>query len=277
MTVRALDCNPKLAEIIQTEAQRVAALVAEDVAYRAEESYGRIDHRTGEVLRVRPTELTTARRLAASNGMPTEETTDTIGKLWAWGLLEHPEFANDLLRDAGRRYAASYWRRYGDVCARGSAYAEMTGRSSGGPPSVVIPDEALDLLAEQRFRSRDDALRDVSAKRAVDVVCVDGAGDNDPAWLVDLMTGYPRETRDLRMNLAAKASAIGSGTKDEQRRAERLHDDARRALDREVRVLRGALLPHPQVACIVTGLAELARIDRADGFHRPKRGRKEDD
>lgn len=254
------------------EQQRVAAVVADDIAYRAERAGGIIDPATGEPRRVRPTDLIAQRRRHASNGMPEEETTDTIGKMWAWGLLDNSEFAADLLRDAGRRYAASYWRRYGPVCARSGPYSEMTGRSSGGPPSIVIPDEALDVLAEERFRARDAALCEVgrSVKKGVDLVCVDGAGDNDPSWLVDLMNGYPAETRKLRVLLADRAAALEIGDKESRRKATRLHNDARRGLEREIRELRLRMVP-AMAGDVRAGLIELAKVDRAEGLHRPRR------
>ncbi len=272
----ALAANPRLAEITRREEERVAKVVADHAAWLAEQSFGAIDPHTGEPRRVRPTDIIAQRREWASNGMPGEETTDTIGKLWAFGLLDNGEFAADLLRDAGRRYAASYWRRFGPVCARSGAYAEMTGRSSGGPPAIVIPDAELDALAEQRFRDRDDALRAAGrmVKKEIDLVCVDGQGDNDPTWLLDLMNGYPRETREARLILAAAEAQVPTLTGEARRKAIRRYDDARRALAQKQREARIDRLPHSEVHRIVTGLVELARIDRREGLHRPKRTRK---
>jgi hypothetical protein len=263
------------------ERGRVERIVAEDVAYRAEQSFGSIDPVTGEPRRVRPSDHVAARRAIAANGMPEPETIDTIGKLWAWGFLDGERFAPDLLRDAGRRYAVAYWFRYGPVVAKSGAYAEMTGRSGGGPPSVVIADPERDEIAESRFRDRDDTIRNLGwpVKVMVDQVCVDCQGDNDPGWLVDLMQGYPVETRDLRAHANHLMLECGAGSKIEQRRKEMAADAADRKLKYALIELRRERVPHKPLEVLRFGLVALAEIDRAEGFHRPKRGRpsKEDD
>jgi hypothetical protein len=261
------------------EEARVKALLARDRHDRALQAGGPLDPVAGEPKRVPPSDFVKARRAARSNGMPEQETEDTIGRLWAWGLLDGPlpngdqnTIDADLLRDAGRRYAASYWRRYGPVSPRASHFEEMTGRSSG-PGFTVIPDEERDRLAEERFQRRDQALRACKAKRVIDLVCVDGAGDNDPSFLVALMQGYPAETRQERIRLASAEAELGRGNGKEQRLAERRVADAKRALKRKLIETRIRQVPHQEVALIVLGLSELARIDRAEGLHRPKRGR----
>lgn len=271
-----MEANPKLAAITLAEQQRVAAVVAEDIAYRADLARGPLDFVTGEVRRVRPTEITAARRRQAANAMPENETTDTIGKLWAWGLLDGERFAGDLLRDAGRRYGAAYWHRYGQVCAQTPSYSGLGMGVRSGPPSIVIPDPERDELNEAFFQNRDDALRrlDRRVKVLVDQMCVDGAGDNDPGWLVDLIAGYPVETRTMRGDIGLRELACGFGTKDEQRRKERLAADARRRLDAELRRLRAKRLPNEDISILCTGLVALAEIDRCDGFHRARRSKK---
>lgn len=228
-----------------------------------------------EEQRIPPSEMVKARRVARSNGMPAEETEDTIGRLWAWGFLDGGQIDADLLRDAGRRYAASYWRRYGPVCPRVAHFEEMTGRSSG-PGFTVIVDEDQDRIAEDRFRARDAALRACGAKQLIDQVCVDGAGDNDPAWLIDAMNGFPAETRQERVVLASAEALIGKGDSKAQRAAERRLAEARRRLKHKEIQSRISLVPHQRVAQIVLGLTELARIDRAEGLHAPKRGRRKE-
>lgn len=274
-----MERNPKIEQAIIDEAARVRGILARDRHDRALEAGGPLDPATGEPKRVPPSEFVRQRRAARSNGMPEQETEDTIGRLWAWGFLGGPlpsgepsDFDADLLRDAGRRYAASYWRRYGPVSAKAGHYEEMTGRSSG-PGFTVIGDEEQDRLAEERFQRRDDALRACKAKRVIDMICVDGAGDNDPSWLIAVMAGYPAETRQERIRLASAEAEIGRGNGRDQRGAERRADDARRALNRKLRDTRRLQVPHREVALIVSGLSELARIDRAEGLHRPKRGR----
>jgi hypothetical protein len=233
-----------------------------------------------EEQRIPPTEMVKARRAARSNGMSEAETEDTIGRLWAWGFLDGPlpngdqnTIDADLLRDAGRRYAASYWRRYGPVSPRASHFEEMTGRSSG-PGFTVIVDEDQDRIAEDRFRARDAALRACGAKQLIDQVCVDGAGDNDPGWLIETINGFPSETRQERVAVASAEAMIGKGDSKAQRAAERRLAEAQRRLKRKIIETRLLVIRHDLVAKIVLGLSELARIDRAEGWHKPKRGRK---
>lgn len=256
--------------IIDAEQERVRGVLARDRHDRAIEAGGPLDPMTGEPKRVPPSEFVRQRRAARSNGMPEQETEDTIGRLWAWEFLDGSDIEADLLRDAGRRYAASYWRRYGPVSAKAGHYEEMTGRSSG-PGRTVITDEERDRIAEERFQRRDDALRACKAKRVIDQVCVDGAGDNDPSFLVALMQGYPAETRQERIRLASAEAELGRANGRDQRCAERKVADARRALNRKLRDTRIRQVPHQEIALMVLGLSELARIDRAEGLHRPRK------
>jgi hypothetical protein len=133
------------------------------------------------------------------------------------------------------------------------------------------------MLIEERFRARDKALTDTRAKRHVDLVCVDGAGDNDPGWLVDLMTGYLAETRALRVELLSLELALANDmpAKD-MLKAKRAHDVARKKLSIKINALRSSQLPQPVVDSIRVGLAALADLDRAEGFHRPKRKQADD-
>jgi hypothetical protein len=260
---------------LETESERVAGLIAEDQRDRHERDIAMIDP-DGERRFVRPPTLIAERRRIAANGMSEAECTDTIGKLWSWGLLDGGRYAPDLLRDAGRRYAAAYWFRYGRVCPSIAAYADII-RGSGSK-TTYIADEAIDELVESRFRARDNALRDVKAKAAVDRVCVDGAGDNDPGWLIDLMCGYPAETRGRRTAIAMSEAFILSETtaKDKEKAEQKLARE-QRLLRNEINMLRVSLLPHALIVSIRDGLCALADIDRADGLHRPKRSRKSDD
>jgi hypothetical protein len=271
----------KLEQIDDRERQRVAGIIAEDAAYRAEQAAGLIDPATSELRRVRPSDFVAARRAIAANGMPEQEATDTIGKMWAWGLLDGERFASDLLRDAGRRYAVAYWFRYGPVVAKSGAYAEMTGRSSGGPAAVVIADPERDEIAETRYRNRDDALRNLGrpVKVMVDQVCVDFQGDNDPGWLVDLMQGFPFETRNLRAHANHLSLECDGGTKSQKRDHQAAIDVAERKVKYALIELRHERVPHKSLELLRFGLIALAEIDRAEGFHKPKRGRppKDDD
>lgn len=260
----------RVKRLIEAEAETARA-EANDLAHR---------QRTGLPPRVKPPAEVVARRQARSNGMPEQETEDTIGRLWAWGFLSTPlpngeacDIDSDLLRDAGRRYAASYWRRFGPVSPRASHFEEMSGRSSG-PSRTVITDEERDQIAEERFRRRDEALRSVGAKKLVDMVCVDGAGDNDPGWLIETMRGFPAETRQERVGLASAEAMLGKGDDKAQRRAARNHKAAKRALDAKIREAKLTYWDPKVLGPIVAGLRELAMIDRGEGLHAPKRGRK---
>jgi hypothetical protein len=259
----------------QTEAERVAALIASDQADRHERDIALLDP-DGERRFVRPPAQIAERRRIAANGMSEAECTDTIGKLWAHGLLDGGRYAPDLLRDAGRRYAAAYWFRYGKVCASISAYADIIRVS--GSKTTFIADAAVDERVEAHFRARDNALRDARAKRAVDLVCVDSAGDNDPGWLINLMVGYPAETREQRMTVLICEQEVLQAKKGPQlEKAERKLLAAKRRLSFRIKELRAELLPHATVAIIRDGLSALADVDRADGLHRPKRPRKSEE
>ncbi len=264
-------------KLLAAEKARVQRLIDDEAADAKREADDRAwRQRNGTEQRIKPTREVILRRLARSNGMPAEETEDTIGRLWAWGFLDGSEIDCDLLRDAGRRYAASYWRRFGPLSAKSGHYEEMTGRSSGGPAMVVIPDEERDRIAEERFCRRDDALRAVGAKVVVDQICVDGAGDNDPAWLVDTMNGFPAETRQERLALAEAEGALAKAERDGKplEWSQRKRREAERNLQRKIRQSRVDIVPHSRVQMIVLGLTELARVDRAEGLHRPKRQKK---
>lgn len=258
----------------ELESARVAGLIAQDQIDRHERDIALLDP-DGERRFVRPPELIAERRRIAANGMSEAECTDTIGKLWSWGLLDGGRYAPDLLRDAGRRYAAAYWFRYGQVCPSIAAYSDIV-RGSGSK-TTFIADAAVDELVEARFRARDNALRDVRAKRSVDLVCVDGAGDNDPGWLINLMVGYPAETREQRLKVLECEQALAQGLKGaELEKVERRLAAAKRKLSWRIKELRTELLPHATIATIRDGLCALADLDKADGLHRPKRAPKVD-
>jgi len=261
-------------EIDQRERVRIASLIVAEQSYRAGESLG-IANVDGEPRLLKATDVVAARRAASANGMPEAECTDTIGRLWAWGFLDHGRFAPDLLRDAGRRYAAAYWFRYGPVCGKTGAYSDMRG-GNGGPPKQGYFDEGDDAIAEERFRRRDDAVRALvrQAKTMVDQVCVDGQGDNDPAWLMDEIGGYPVLTAAVRTMIARKELALNSGTKNERRLAKRRLDNSRGDLSHLLRDARREFIPHSAVEMLVSALDMLAAIDRSEGLHKPKRREK---
>ena len=270
-----MTARPSFKDMDQSERMRVAQLIVADGEY-AHAEMAALTSEDGARQRSKPTDHVAMLRRQRSNGMPEHECTDTIGRAWAFGLLDGARFAPDLLRDAGRRYAASYWWRWGPVCAHIGSYGEMSGRSSG-PPSVVIADPEKDAIADARFRRRDDAIRALKhgrrVKDMVDLFCVDGQGDNDPGFLIDLIQGYPAETINMRTELAMKEARADVGSKDERRRAQRLVDDVERAIKKRMRELRQERLPHADLVLLRDGLTELAAIDQAEGLHKKmKRG-----
>jgi hypothetical protein len=257
----------------ERERLRVAALIVAEQQWREGEQFA-IANVDGRPRLLKATDVIAARRAAASNGMGESETTDTIGKLWAHDFLVSGRFESDLLRDAGRRYAAAYWWRYGPVCGRTGAYSDM--RGSGWISTTVIVDESADLIAEQRFRARDDAVRTsgLFTKFAVDQVCVDGQGDNDPLWLIDLINGYSTLTEKVRVTIARKKASLTLGTKHDRRLAKRRLDSSRAELTRILKEARAASVPHRTVKMIVCGLEALATVDKGEGLHKPRRGEK---
>lgn len=272
--------NDRLREIERRERDRVAVVLADDRQWLLERQHAALDP-DGAGQRQRATDVVAARRRRSANGYSEAEAIDTIGKLWAWGMLDGTDVETDLLRDAGRRYAAVYWHRYGLVCPSIGTYGEMV-RGSTGPRMTTIIDPDQDLDAENRFRNRDEALRTLPdgqrVKAAVDQFCVDGAGDNDPGWLIDMMNGYEAETRALRLAVNDREVKLAAATTpDERRRAQRNLDDAERALRRELRDLRRRRVPHAALHRLRDGLVELMRIDAREGHHRVRRERRDEE
>lgn len=261
----------RIKSIMAAEAARVQGLIAQDRQDTLERQQALLDP-DGERRLERPTDAVRTRRAVAANGMSEAEVFDTIGKLWTWGLLDGGQFDADLMRDAGRRYAAVYWHRYGAVCAAVGAYGEMVSARSSGPKQTFIADPDADLEAEDAFRRRDEALCRVGAKRQVDQVCVDGAGDNDPGWLIELMLGFPTQTRNQRAEIAAAEAEAMALVGEAREKALRRIRKLERALRMKLGLLRVEVLPQRVLASIRLGLDELVRIDAGEGWHRkPKR------
>lgn len=107
-----------------------------------------------------------------------DHTFDAIGRAWSAGLLEIEGKDSAAMRDAGRDYAALFWRIYGIGKHKDSLSRFVA--SSGGAGSN---DEAL----EAAFNQRNDALRGMghTIKLAVEKLCLDDPGGSDagPAWL----------------------------------------------------------------------------------------------
>lgn len=225
--------------------------------------------------RVKPAEAIEAKRKREANGRPTEEAADTIGRLWCWDFLDGARFEGDLLRDAGRRYAGLYWPRWGMASAKSGGYRELVS-GSGASVADVVADDDLDARLEARYLARERALLDAGVrglgrvlKGIVDEHCVDNHGDNDPAWLTDLMAGYPEHTEAERAAmLRAEVRYQMARGKDEKRKAKRAVDDAGRAFRNAVRKLRLARVPHERLKLLREALCVLVEIDHSEGLHR---------
>lgn len=240
-----------------------------------------------------PTLEVAARRLQQSNGKPVEQTCDTIGRIWAWGLLDGQRYPAEQLREAGRAYATLYWWRFGPVCPHTGFYQEMVSNGSiGGVPLWQVEEEpdakASAEIAERMFRDRDDALSSVGIQErsATQRVTVDDHGDDDPVWLTTLIEGYPVQTVRERQLLAqeqaqfdaleskmAKARRDGRTIKPykfDLKKARDRRDYRLEALRKRVIELRVSELPAKFLDRMRRGLVALADIDEAEGRHRKK-------
>lgn len=241
-----------------------------------------------------PTPEVKARRELQANGRQVEQTSDTIGRIWAWRLLDGQRYPGEQLREAGRAYATLYWWRFGPVCAHPGFYQEMVSNGSiGGIPAWQIEEDpgkmANGEIAERMFRDRDDALdaAGVQERRAVQRVTVDDHGDDDPAWLDALIAGYPVQTALERQALAqeqtnfdalerqmAKARREGSSIKPfkfEAKRVRSRRDYRAKELRKRVAELRASELPAKFLDQLRRGLVALADVDEAEGRRRKKR------
>lgn len=228
-----------------------------------------------EERRAPPSKIVMERRMQAANGMPPEQAVDTIGKLWCQNLILGSEFTTDLLRDAGRRYAMLYWHRFGPVCA-GAAGLEP--RIDNGHVSPVIGAGSFqDIIREEMFGARDDALRGCGARITIIVqrYCVDGQGDNDPAWLGPLISGYPYDTEAERLAFSEAVEARKKARGRTPRRIAAEHEAAASmALHAKLLFTRKRRVPWKELEQLRDGLLAMARVDKADGFHVIGRGAK---
>jgi len=118
-------------------------------------------------------------RPANDDGKVVEDHTfDAIGRAWSAGLLEIEGKDSAAMRDAGRDYAALFWRIYGI-----GKHKDSLSRFVAGNGGVGSSDEAL----EAAFNARNAALRGMgnAIKVAVEKLCLDDPGGSDagPSWL----------------------------------------------------------------------------------------------
>jgi hypothetical protein len=138
------------------------------------------------------------RKRGAGAGVPpirlidTAETIDPVGRAWAAGLLDGvPGIEPADLRDAGRRFAALYWRKLPGSSPVSSLYANMvSGLVDELPPGVdreqLIEDaDARDERQEAALNRMLDGLKQLGreVRKVTDEITLDPFADAGPAWL----------------------------------------------------------------------------------------------
>jgi hypothetical protein len=125
----------------------------------------------------------------------TNETIDPIGRAWAAGLLDGDDDypANDL-RDAGRRFAALYWRKLPNSSVVSSLYANMVSGLVEELPAGVDREQMLED-ADARDQRQEAALMRLldgldrldraerGIRKATDELLLDPFADAGPTWL----------------------------------------------------------------------------------------------
>lgn len=233
-----------------------------------------------------PTPEVKMRRERQANGKPIEQGVDTIGRIWAFGLLEGLRHPADQLRDAGRRYAIAYWWRLGPVCAHSGHYSEMVGRGAIGETIIIDPFE--DEISEEKFNVRRAALNDcgLDVRREVEKVTVDNHGDGDPVWLSALINGYPVQTVCERYDLGrarmtandlertirqtARTKRTTKALRLELAAASRAVKYREKNLRLAIIKLRESELPSKLIGKLRLGLLALADIDEAEGMNKSR-------
>jgi len=119
-------------------------------------------------------------------GKANEHIGDTIGRLWAAGLLDGTAYDPAVLRDIGRRYAGLYWIYY--PSASGTASYEPRERTTGNqgwydPMGKTF--EQLDALLFNSGRKSYDATQAIT-------VNVYWFPDDNPDWVARLINGALR-------------------------------------------------------------------------------------
>lgn len=222
-----------------------------------------------EPRRIPPSPELMAKRAAWSNGHDPNQCGDTIGRLWAWGYLNGTRHAADALRDAGRAYAGSYWIHYQrNAAARIGGYREMV---AGGSIQTIIEDAEWDVVASERFRALDSELGPPMspARTAVLGLCVAHHGDGDPAWLLDHIAGWPRQTERLRASIDHATLMTNSGDPERRRQARIMQKTQRLSLQSVLREMQQLSHGRAEASALRDGLVALA-----DHYIREKAKRK---
>lgn len=140
-------------------------------------------------------------RKGADAGVPamrmidTSQTIDPIGRAWGAGLLDGVDgYSADDLRDAGRRFAALYWRKLPNASAVSSLYVNMVSGLRDELPAGVDRDQVLEDADARDERQEAMLMRLLNAldrmdrqsrgvRKATDQLTLDPFADAGPAWL----------------------------------------------------------------------------------------------
>lgn len=223
--------------------------------------------------RILPTQQVAYRRARAANGRSVRQTVDTIGKLWAQGLLDGSRFTPEHLRDAGRRYATLYWYRLGPCCASTANYGEFVSKGAN-PLHIANPekDRSLTDLYERRVFALDGIGR--VSRQSVEMFCVDGQGDNDPWWLTEIIMGLPNQCEAERKAVEQAECDVDLRAPHAPYKFRRRLREARKQLRESLKTRRIELIPQMRVEWLLAGLEALAEIDKAEGRHDRQRQRR---
>lgn len=161
-----------------------------------------------------------SRKAGAPTGVPavkmidTTETIDPIGRAWAVGLLDQDPCGYDALslRDAGRRFAALYWRKLPSPSPVSGLYSKMVSGLVDELPAGIDRDKIIED-ADARDMRQEAALNRMLAglrrlghdvRKATDELVLDPFADIGPAWLDRLIALKTSAQKDLQTAIAGK-------------------------------------------------------------------------
>jgi len=125
----------------------------------------------------------------------TSETVDPIGRAWAAGLLDGVDgYTANELRDAGRRFAALYWRKMPNSSVVSSLYANMVSGLVEELPAGVDREQLLEDADARDMRQETVLMRlldgldrldyqERGIRKATDQLTLDPFADAGPSWL----------------------------------------------------------------------------------------------
>lgn len=161
-------------------------------------------------------QVRSARFARFQGGKADQQVHDSIGRLWAVGLLDGFGYDGAILRDVGRRYAQLYWHEFAVMCPTISKSERQSrgGMNEGGSDAAGRAFEALDDMARSAGHS---------AVVAMHALCVDPwwFPDTDAPWIGRMVSaaiegGIAQASDHLRLSnaiLGLVAMAGGNGAK----------------------------------------------------------------